>query len=143
MSIHVLMAEDNPDDAELTREALVDSKLSIDLHHVSDGVEALAFLRREAPYQDAPFPDLLLLDLNMPRKDGRTVLSEVRTDPLLKKLPVVVLTTSGSDDDIAAAYSLNANCYIQKPVDFEQFVHVVQSIEHFWFAVVKLPRGRD
>jgi CheY-like chemotaxis protein len=139
MSIIVLMAEDNPDDVELTREALDDSKLSVILHQVSDGVEAMAFLRKQPPYQDAPSPDLFLLDLNMPRKDGRQVLEEVRADPQLKRLPIVVLTTSGATEDIGAAYALNANCYIQKPVDFGQFMRVVQAIEQFWFTIVKLP----
>ncbi|MBI1318378.1 MAG: response regulator [Candidatus Hydrogenedens sp.] len=141
MPIHVLMAEDNADDAELTHEALVDSKLAISLHHVTDGVEALAFLRKQPPYEKAQTPDLVLLDLNMPRKDGREVLRELRGDPALRHLPVVILTTSGADEDVEAAYELSANCYIQKPVDFEQFIHVVQAIEHFWFTVVKLPHG--
>jgi two-component system response regulator len=136
------MAEDNPDDVELTREALSDSKLSVVLHNVSDGVEALAFLRKQGKYADMPTPDLLLLDLNMPRKDGRQVLEELRSDPHLRPLPVVVLTTSGSAEDITSAYSLNANCYIQKPVDFAQFMRVVHAIEQFWFTIVRLP-NRD
>jgi len=136
------MAEDNPDDVELTREALSDSKLSVVLHNVSDGVEALAFLRKQGKYADVPTPDLLLLDLNMPRKDGRQVLEELRSDPQLRPLPVVVLTTSGSAEDITSAYSLNANCYIQKPVDFAQFMRVVHAIEQFWFTIVRLP-NRD
>lgn len=139
MPITILMAEDNPDDVELTREALRDSKIAIDLVHVNDGVEALAYLRRQGAYANAAQPDLLLLDLNMPRKDGREVLNEVRADPVLRDIPVVVLTTSGAEEDVAAAYGLNANCYIQKPVDFDQFIKVVQSIEQFWFTVVKLP----
>lgn len=139
MSIVVLMAEDNPDDVELTREALSDSKLSVVLHSVSDGVEALAFLRKQGKYADMPMPDLLLLDLNMPRKDGRQVLEELRSDPQLRPLPVVVLTTSGSAEDVTSAYSLNANCYIQKPVDFAQFMRVVHAIEQFWFTIVRLP----
>lgn len=142
MSIVVLMAEDNPDDVELTREALSDSKLSVVLHNVSDGVEALAYLRKQGKYADMPMPDLLLLDLNMPRKDGRQVLEELRNDPQLRPLPVVVLTTSGSAEDVTSAYSLNANCYIQKPVDFAQFMRVVHAIEQFWFTIVRLP-SRD
>lgn len=145
MGIHVLMAEDNPDDVELTREALRDSKLITQLHHVSDGVEALAWLRKQAPYEDAPTPDLILLDLNMPRMGGREVLDAIRADPKLHELPVVILTTSGAEEDVLAAYGLRANCYIQKPVDFDQFLRVVQSIEQFWFTIVKLPtraRGR-
>ena len=139
MPINILMAEDNPDDVELTREALVDSKMSIHLDHVPDGVEALKYLRRQAPYENAPQPDLVLLDLNMPRKDGREVLNDVRNDDALKNLPVVILTTSGSEEDVNAAYGLNANCYIQKPVDFDQFIKVVKAIENFWFTIVKLP----
>jgi len=141
MAIHVLMAEDNFDDVELTREALRDSKLIADLHHVSDGVEALAFLRKQHPYEGVPFPDLLLLDLNMPRMGGREVLDAIRADPALHSLPVVILTTSGAEEDVAAAYGLKANCYIQKPVDFDQFMRVVQAIEQFWFTIVKLPKN--
>lgn len=143
MPINILMAEDNMDDVELTREALTDSKMAINLVHVIDGVEALAYLRKKPPYIDAIEPDLLLLDLNMPRMDGREVLNEIRSDPQLRSLPVVVLTTSGSHEDVAAAYELNANCYIQKPVDFEQFVTVVKSIEQFWFTVVKFPPKKE
>lgn len=139
MPINILMAEDNPDDVELTREALVDSKMSIHLDHVPDGVEALRFLRRQPPYENATTPDLVLLDLNMPRKDGREVLNDIRADNALRKLPVVILTTSGSEEDVSTAYGLNANCYIQKPVDFEQFIKVVKAIENFWFTIVKLP----
>lgn len=139
MAIQVLMAEDNPDDVELMREALVESKLDISVHAVHDGVEALAFLRRESPYDDAPQPDLLLLDLNMPRKDGREVLKEVREDESLRGLPIVVLTTSQAEEDIAEAYKLCVNCYVSKPVDFDQFMKVVSAIEEFWFTIVKLP----
>lgn len=143
MATNILMAEDNLDDVELTREALHDSKLAINLIHVNDGVEALAYLRRQPPFTDAVTPDLFLLDLNMPRKDGREVLNELRKDPELRHLPVVILTTSGAKEDVSAAYELNANCYIQKPVDFDQFIKVVKSIENFWFTVVKLPPHRD
>lgn len=139
MSIQILLAEDNPDDVELMREALVESKLDIGVHAVSDGVEAMAFLRRETPYENAPKPDLLLLDLNMPRKDGREVLKEVRADSNLRGLPVVILTTSQAEQDISDAYELCANCYVSKPVDFEQFMKVVGAIEQFWFTIVKLP----
>ncbi len=141
MAIHILMAEDNLDDVDLTREALSDSKLIADIHHVSDGVEAMAFLRKQGPYAGVPYPDLLLLDLNMPRMGGREVLDAIRADPALHCLPVVILTTSGAEEDITAAYDLKANCYIQKPVDFDQFMRVVQSIEQFWFTIVKLPKN--
>lgn len=139
--IEVLLVEDNPDDVELTREALKDAKMQINLSTASDGVQALAFLHREDPYADAPRPDLILLDLNMPRKDGREVLAELKADghPDLRRIPVVVLTTSAADEDILNAYDLNANCYITKPVDFNQFVKIVQAIENFWFSIVKLP----
>ncbi len=139
MGIQILLAEDNPDDVELMREALVESKLDIGVHSVPDGVEAMAFLRREAPYEDAPKPDLLLLDLNMPRKDGREVLKEIRADDSLRGLPVVILTTSQAEQDISDAYDLCANCYVSKPVDFDQFMKVVGAIEQFWFTIVKLP----
>lgn len=139
MTFHVLMAEDNPDDVELTREALSDSKLVARLDHVSDGVQALAYLRKQPPFEDVPMPDLLLLDLNMPRMGGREVLEAIRNDAALSELPVVVLTTSGADEDILAAYGLHVNSYVQKPVDFDQFIRVVRAIEDFWFTIVKLP----
>ncbi|GMW01417.1 MAG: two-component system response regulator [Candidatus Hydrogenedentota bacterium] len=137
--VHILMAEDNQDDVDLTREALQESKLAINLHHVKDGVEAMAFLRKEPPFENVPRPDLFLLDLNMPRKDGRQVLEEVRADDTLKDLPVVILTTSGAEEDILSSYKRHVNCYIQKPVDFEQFLKVVGAIQDFWFAIVRLP----
>lgn len=135
----VLMAEDNPDDIELTRAAFEESKFHVNLHVVRDGVEAMAFLRREGVYSDAPRPDLLLLDINMPRMDGRQVLEAIREDPGLATLPVVMLTTSSSEEDIAFAYYKKANCYVTKPVDFTQFTKVVNSIQDFWFTLVKMP----
>lgn len=139
MPIEVLLVEDNPGDAQLTKIAMENSKISIHLSIVEDGVEAMAFLRRQAKYAQAPHPDIVLLDLNLPKKDGREVLAEIKTDIALKRIPVVVLTTSQAEEDILKAYNLAANCYITKPVDFDQFVKIVQSIEDFWFAIVKLP----
>ncbi|WP_375443237.1 response regulator [uncultured Nostoc sp.] len=139
MPIEVLLVEDNPGDAQLTRIALEDSKISIHLNVVEDGVEAMAFLRKQEKYVKAAHPDIVLLDLNLPRKDGREVLAEIKADEKLKRIPVVILTTSQSEEDILKAYNLSANCYITKPVDFDQFVKIVQSIENFWFAIVKLP----
>lgn len=139
-ALQVLMVEDNPDDVDLTREALKDAKVVVDMEVVQDGVEAMAFLRREGGYAQAPRPDLVLLDLNMPRKDGREVLAEIKADPNLRRIPVVVLTTSQAEEDIMRAYDLHVNCYIAKPVDFEQFIKVVKAIEGFWFSVVTLPR---
>ncbi|WP_425526028.1 response regulator [Halotia branconii] len=139
MPIEVLLVEDNPGDAQLTRIALEDSKISVNLNVVEDGVEAMAFLRKQEKYAKVPHPDIVLLDLNLPRKDGREVLAEIKTDATLKRIPVVVLTTSQAEEDILKAYNLSANCYITKPVDFDQFVKIVQSIEDFWFAIVKLP----
>ena len=139
--VEILLVEDSPTDALLAREALEYSKLANNLHTVPDGVEALAFLRREGRYADAPRPDLILLDLNLPRKDGREVLAEVKTDERLKRIPVVVLTTSKSEADVLEAYGLHANCYIVKPVDFDKFAEVVRSIESFWFCVVTRPGG--
>ncbi|WP_442938007.1 response regulator [Nostoc sp.] len=139
MPIEVLLVEDNPGDAQLTRIALEDSKFSIHLNVVEDGVEAMAFLRKQEKYAKVAQPHIVLLDLNLPRKDGREVLAEIKGDEKLKRIPVVILTTSQSEEDILKAYNLYANCYITKPVDFDQFVKVVQSIENFWFAIVKLP----
>lgn len=137
--IEVLLVEDNPGDVRLTREALRDGKVHNNLSVVPDGVEALAFLRRQGKYADAPRPDLILLDLNLPKKDGREVLEDIKTDPALQRIPVVVLTSSEAERDIAQAYALHANCYITKPVDLDQFITVVKSIEDFWFTIVKLP----
>ncbi|MBD0386277.1 MAG: response regulator [Nostoc sp. C3-bin3] len=139
MPIEVLLVEDNPGDAQLTRIALEESKISIHLNVVEDGVEAMAFLRKQEKYVKAAHPDIVLLDLNLPRKDGREVLAEIKADEKLRRIPVVVLTTSQAEEDILKAYNLCANCYITKPVDFDQFVKIVQSIENFWFAIVKLP----
>ncbi len=137
--VEILLVEDNPGDVRLTREALEENKVRNNLHVVRDGVEALAFLRREGQYADAPRPDLILLDLNLPKKDGREVLAEIKTDENLKRIPVVVLTTSQADEDILKAYNLNVNCYITKPVDLDQFIKVVKAIRGFWLSIVKLP----
>ncbi len=137
--VDVLLVEDDPGDVLLTEETLLGSKIRTNLHVAGDGVEALAFLRKEGRYAGMPRPDLILLDLNMPRKDGREVLAEIKEDPDLKTIPVAVLTTSSQDEDILRSYELHANCYITKPVGLEQFATVVQSLEDFWFAIVKLP----
>ena len=137
--IEILLVEDSPDDADLTIDALRDGRVRNRITHVEDGVEAMAFLRREGRHADAPRPDLILLDLNLPRKNGREVLAEIKTDPDLRRIPVVVMTSSDDEKDILAAYDLYVNCYITKPVDFDQFITVVKSIEHFWFTIVKLP----
>jgi two-component system, chemotaxis family, response regulator Rcp1 len=137
----ILLVEDNEGDARLAKEALKDGKINNDLYHVKDGIEAMAFLKGEGEYKDAPRPDVILLDLNMPRMDGREVLEAISKVPQLIHIPVIVLTTSQSEIDIVKSYSLNANCYISKPVDFDQFINVVQSIEHFWFSIVSLPDG--
>ncbi len=138
--IEILLVEDSPSDAQLAIEALQTAKIANRLSRVEDGVEAMQFLRRQGPYRDAPRPDLILLDLNLPRKDGREVLEELKEDPQLKQIPVVVLTTSRAEQDVLRSYALHANCYITKPVDFAQFMEVVKSIEHFWLAVVTLPK---
>jgi len=137
--IKILLVEDSPGDVRLTIEAFRDAKIRTSLHSVPDGVEAMAFLRHEEPYADRPRPDIILLDLNMPRMDGREVLAAVKTDPNLKQIPVVVLTTSQAEQDILRSYNLHANCYITKPVDLDQFVDVVRSIESFWLSIVRLP----
>ena len=137
--VEILLVEDNPGDARLTREALKEGKIRNSLHHVIDGVEAMAFLRREGKHRDAPVPDIVLLDLNLPRKDGREVLSEMKQDPRLRSIPVVVLTTSEAEQDIVRTYDLHANCYITKPVDLEKFIEIIRAIEDFWLAVVRLP----
>ncbi|HEV3238413.1 MAG TPA: response regulator [Gemmataceae bacterium] len=137
--VEILQVEDSPTDVLLTKEALEYSKVVNNLHTVPDGVEALAFLRREGKHKDAPRPGLILLDLNLPKKDGREVLAEIKSDEKLKRIPVVVLTTSKSGVDILKAYGLHANCYIVKPVDFEKFAEVVRTIENFWFSMVTLP----
>ena len=137
--IEILLIEDNPGDVRLTQEALRENKVRNKLHVVEDGVEAMAFLRREGKYADVPRPDLILLDLNLPKKDGREVLAEIKSDEDLGRIPVVVLTTSQAEEDILRAYGLNANCYVTKPVDLDRFFEVVKSIESFWLTIVKLP----
>jgi two-component system response regulator len=137
--IEILLVEDNPGDVELTREALRDAKVANRLHVADDGAEAVDFLFRRGKYADVPRPDIILLDLNLPKKDGRQVLAEIKAEPELAKIPIVVLTSSEADEDIHRAYQLHANCYITKPVNFPRFLHVVQSIENFWLTVVRLP----
>lgn len=137
--VEILLVEDNPGDVRLTMEALRENKVASNLSVVADGVEALTFLRREGEYAAAPRPDLILLDLNLPKKDGREVLAEIKADEILKRIPVVVLTTSQADEDILKVYGLNGNCYITKPVDLDQFIAVVKSIENFWLTVTCLP----
>ena len=138
-SVEILMVEDNPGDVGLARETLKDSKLLNHMSVVNDGVEAMAYLRREGKYVNATRPDLILLDLNLPKKDGREVLKEIKTDEQLRRIPVVVLTTSSAEQDILKTYDLHANCYITKPVNLDQFTAVVKAIEEFWFTIVKLP----
>lgn len=137
--IEILLVEDSPGDARLTKEALKENNVWNNLHTVEDGQDALAWLRREGKYSNAPHPDIILLDLNMPKKDGRHTLAEIKEDQYLKHIPVVVLTTSKEQEDILQVYNLNANCYITKPLDFEQFKKVVKSVAEFWLTVVKLP----
>lgn len=138
-SAEFLLVEDNPGDVRLTQEALKECKLSNNLSVVGDGVEALAFLRREGKYADAPRPDVILLDLNLPRKGGREVLAEIKADPVLRRIPVVVITSSEAEQDVLASYDLHVNCYVNKPVDLDQFIKVVRSIGTFWLTIVKLP----
>jgi len=137
--IEILLVEDNPGDVRLTKEALKEGKVYSNLHTVKDGVEAMEFLRRQGKYKDVPRPDIILLDLNLPRKDGREVLEEIKSDELLKRIPVVVLTTSKAEEDVLRTYNLHANCYVTKPVDLEKFMVVVKSIDVFWLTVVTLP----
>ena len=138
--LEVLLVEDDEDDVLLTREALKDSKVIVSMAVAEDGDVALQRLRRQPPFQDAPVPDLILLDLNLPRVSGRQVLKELKADPALKLIPVVVLTTSQADTDVVKCYDLGANCYITKPVDFEQFQRIIKVIDDFWLTIVKLPR---
>jgi two-component system, chemotaxis family, response regulator Rcp1 len=140
--IDILLVEDNEGDARLAKEAMRDSKIKNTLHHVGDGEEAMAFLRREGRHAGAPRPDLILLDLNLPRKDGRQVLAELKEDDRFKQIPVVILTVSSAEEDILKAYNLHANCYITKPIDLGQFMKVVRSVEDFWLTIVKLPNGK-
>ncbi|MES2569715.1 MAG: response regulator [Verrucomicrobiota bacterium] len=137
--IHILLVEDSPVDVLLTREALEGSQLRLQLHVAEHGVEAMEFLYRQGPHAMAPRPNLILLDLNLPRKDGREVLAEIKADPVLREIPVVVLTTSQAEEDIHRAYGLCANCYIAKPVDFDRFVTVIRGIQQFWFTIALLP----
>ncbi|HVE38790.1 MAG TPA: response regulator [Planctomycetota bacterium] len=137
--INLLLVEDSPTDLLMTREALERAKVLLHLHVVEDGIQTMEFLRRSGKYASAPRPDLILLDLNLPRKDGREVLAEIKSDPLLKQIPVVILTTSKADEDIARAYDSHANCFITKPVGFANFNEVMRSIEKFWFTVASLP----
>ena len=139
--IEILLVEDNPGDVRLMKEALKELRIPSHLHLAEDGVQALAFLRRKGGHGGAPRPDLILLDLNLPKKDGRETLVEIKQEESLKRIPVVILTTSTAEKDILKTYDLHANCYINKPVDFDQFINVVRSIEDFWFTIVKLPRG--
>ena len=139
-SLEILLVEDDPADVELTQWSMKKSKLSTKLHVVEDGIEALDFLRREGKYADAPRPDLILLDLNLPRMDGRTFLAEMRADNGLRSIPVVILTTSEAEEDVVKSYRLGANCYITKPVGLTEFTRVVNSIEEFWFTIVRLPK---
>jgi two-component system, chemotaxis family, response regulator Rcp1 len=141
--IEILLVEDNPGDVELTREALDTARVFNRLHVVDDGADAVDFLFRRGQFADVPRPDIILLDLNLPKKDGRQVLSEIKAEPSLSQIPVVVLTTSQAEEDILRAYLLHANCYVTKPVDFNQFLHIVSTIEEFWLSVVKLPQKRD
>ncbi len=137
--VEILLVEDNPGDVRLTKEALKEGKVNNNLNVAMDGVEALAFLRKEGEFSNVPTPDLILLDLNLPKKDGREVLADIKEDSTLKRIPVVILTTSTAEEDIFKTYDLHANCYITKPVDLEQFIKVVKSIDEFWLTLVKLP----
>jgi two-component system, chemotaxis family, response regulator Rcp1 len=137
--IQILIVEDNPADARLVREVMRDSKILNEIQWVPDGVEALAYLRHQGKYAKSPRPNLIFLDLNMPRKDGRDVLREVKADPTLRQIPIVVMTSSQAEEDIARAYDQHANCYVRKPIDFQQFHAVVKTLESFWFTTVELP----
>ena len=142
-SINILLVEDNPADARLIKEVFKDTKIKNNLYVVKDGVDAMAFLNQEDQYADIPRPDVILLDLNLPRKDGREVLKELKEDNALKRVPIVILTTSNAKEDIIRTYNNHANCYITKPVDFDKFLKVINSIEDFWLTVVKLPSNLD
>ena len=137
--VEILLVEDSPGDVQLTNEALRDAKVSTHLHVATDGEEALAFLRREAGFEDVPRPDLVLLDLNLPKKSGHEVLEEIKSDPELRRIPVVILSTSDAEDDVLAAYDRSANCYVTKPVDLDRFWEVVRSIDQFWLSFARLP----
>jgi len=137
--IEILLVEDNPGDARLTREAFSQGTVRANMHHARDGEQAIAFLRRQGGYQDAPTPDLVILDLNLPRRSGREVLEDIKTDPGLRQIPVIVLTSSQAQEDVLHSYRLHANCFITKPGDLETLIHVAHSIEEFWFKLVRLP----
>lgn len=139
--VEILLVEDNPGDHRLTKEALHEGKVYNNLHWVKDGVEAIDFLKQRGKYEKAPRPDIILLDLNLPKKDGREVLSEIKGDRDLRSIPVVILTTSKAEEDVLRSYDLHANCYVTKPVDLEKFIVVIQSIDRFWLSVVTLPPG--
>jgi len=141
--VEILLIEDNPGDVRLTKEALKEGKIINNLHVTEDGVEALAYLRKQGKFKNEPLPDLILLDLNLPRKDGRELLVEIKEDQNFKHIPVVVLTTSKAEADIIKSYESHANCYITKPVDMNQFIKIVKSIEFFWFSIVKLPPNEN
>jgi CheY-like chemotaxis protein len=141
--IEILLVEDNPADVRLTREALKDAKVLNSLYVVRDGEEAMDYLRREGKYADTFRPDLVILDLNLPRKDGREVLAEIKADENLKRIPVVILTTSKSEEDVLKTYNLHANCFVTKPLDLERFIGVIKAIEDFWLTVVRLPNGAN
>ncbi|MCU7905258.1 MAG: response regulator [Candidatus Thiodiazotropha sp. (ex Epidulcina cf. delphinae)] len=141
--VEILLVEDNPGDARLAQEGMKEGKILNHLSVVSDGDQAMAFLGREGKYAEAPRPDLILLDLNLPKKDGREVLAEIKNNPELKRIPVVVLTMSKAEEDILRAYDLHANCYISKPLDLEKFLVVVDAIEQFWFTIVELPTDTE
>ncbi len=142
-AIEILIVEDNASDARLAEETLKDSKINNNLYHVKDGVEAMQFLRRQGEYAGVPVPDLILLDLNLPRKDGREVLAEVKADPRLRLIPVVVMTSSEAERDLVRSYDLHANAYVVKPIDMDDFVEVVQAVKDFWLTIVKLPPKVD
>jgi len=141
--VEILLVEDNPGDVRLTKEAIKEAKIINNLNVVEDGVEALAYLRKKEKFKDATRPDLILLDLNLPKKNGREVLAEIKQDVKLKQIPVVILTVSKAEEDIIKTYELHANCFITKPVDMDQFIKVVKSLKNFWFSIVKLPPNID
>jgi CheY-like chemotaxis protein len=141
--IEILLVDDNPGDIRLTQEALKESKVLNNMHTVEDGMEALEFLRKEGRFKNVITPDIILLDLNLPKRNGREVLAEIKNDDFLKKIPVVILTISRAEEDILKSYALHANCYITKPVDMDQFIKIVRSIEDFWFTIVRLPPNID
>lgn len=142
-AIEILLVEDNPGDVRLTQEALKENKIRNNLHVAKDGVEAMQFLRRMKGYEKSPRPDLILLDLNLPKKDGREVLAEIKTDEKLRAIPVVILTTSVAEEDVAKSYDMHVNCYVRKPIDLNRFIEVVKVIENFWLSIVELPKNES